>query len=259
MSILQPKARRFRGARRFQQHGKLQRLSVLRLVQNDAKVFFANPLRSDRMLQQLFRKRDLISVGDESVVESKIEIITLHLRRDAGGRIAHPFSQRRKLLLPEVVVFGYQLERRWQTEIMTEVGQEFHAERVDRAEEGAIERSLHFVSQIFLEQRLPRALLHFVRRTIGEGDDDQTRQSFRGVRRTRDRQDAPRDRSGFARTRRCDYRKIVVQLAGETSAHGFIARLHHVSHSSFSSTSAGCASAHLSSKMSLSMCNVARG
>ena len=49
-------------------------------------------LRGDRMLQQLFRERDLISVGDESVVESKIEIITLHLRRDAGGRLAHRFS-----------------------------------------------------------------------------------------------------------------------------------------------------------------------
>src|SRR5437899_2596312 len=48
---------------------------------------------------------------------------------------------------------------------MTEVSQEFHAERMDRAEEGAIECSLHFLSQIFLEQSLPRALLHFVRRT----------------------------------------------------------------------------------------------
>ena len=106
MSILQPKAPRFRRARRFQQHGKLQRLSVLRLVENDTKVFFANPLRGDRMLQQLFRERDLISVGDESVVESKIEIITLHLRRDAGRRIAYPFSQRRKFRLPQLCEHG---------------------------------------------------------------------------------------------------------------------------------------------------------
>src|SRR5207249_8353945 len=102
MSNLQPKTLRFRGARRFQQHGKLQRLGVLRLVENDTKVFFANPLRGDRMLQQLFRERDLISVGDESVVESKIEIITLHLRGDAVGGVADPFSQRRKFLLPEL-------------------------------------------------------------------------------------------------------------------------------------------------------------
>src|SRR4030095_9595486 len=142
---------------------------------------------------------------------------------------------------------------------MTEIGQEFHAERVNRAEEGAIECSLHFLSQIFIEQSLSRALLHFVRRTIGEGDDDQTRQNFHGVRRTRDRQDAFGDRSGFAGTRRCDYRKIAVQLAGKTSADTFVARLHHISHSSFSRTSAGCVSAHLSSKMSLSIGNVASG
>src|SRR6266700_7759092 len=102
MSILQPKPSRFRRARRFQQHGKLQRLSILRLVENDTKVFFANSLCCDRMLQQLFRERDLISVGDDSVVESKIEIITLHLRRDARGRIAHPFSQWGEFFLPKL-------------------------------------------------------------------------------------------------------------------------------------------------------------
>src|SRR6266480_2879425 len=105
---------------------------------------------------------------------------------------------------------------------------------MDSAEEGAIECSLHFLPQIFLEKSLPRALLHFVRRTIGEGDDYQMRQSIRGVRRTRDRQNTLRDRGGFARTRRRHYRKIAVQLADKTSAHGFVARPHHVSHSSFS-------------------------
>src|SRR5439155_137293 len=66
------------------------------------KVSFANPLRGDRMLQQLFRERDLISVGDQSVVESKIEIIALQFRRDARGGVADPFSQRRKFILPEL-------------------------------------------------------------------------------------------------------------------------------------------------------------
>jgi hypothetical protein len=99
---LQPKALRFRRARRFQQHGKLQRLGVLRLIENHAKVFFANPLRDDRMLQQLFRERDLVTVRDESAVESKIEIIALHFRRHAGRRVAYPFSKRRKFLLPEL-------------------------------------------------------------------------------------------------------------------------------------------------------------
>src|SRR5213592_4832845 len=102
MTILQPKALRFGRARHFQQYRKLERLGILCLVEDDTKAFFANSLRGDRMLQQLFRERDLISVGDESVVESKIEIITLHLRRDARGRVADPFSQRRKFFLPEL-------------------------------------------------------------------------------------------------------------------------------------------------------------
>src|SRR5205823_7578988 len=76
------------------------------LIENDTKVFFANSLRGDRMLQQLFRQRDLISIGDEPVVESKIAIITLHLRGDARGRFADPFSQRRKFLLPELSKSG---------------------------------------------------------------------------------------------------------------------------------------------------------
>src|SRR6516162_8785998 len=142
---------------------------------------------------------------------------------------------------------------------MTEVGQEFQAKRMDCAEKGAVKRSLHLLPQIFLEQRLPGALLHFVRRAIGERDHDQTRQNFGGVRQTRDRQDPFGDRGGFAGTCRCDYRKIAVQLAGKTSAYTFVARLHHVSHSSFSRTSAGWVSAHLSSKISLSIGNVASG
>ena len=99
MSILQPKALRFRRARHFQQHRKLQRLSVLCLVEDDTKAFFANSLRGDRMLQQLFRERDLISVSDESVVESKIEIITLHLCRDARGGGADPLVAEAQIFL----------------------------------------------------------------------------------------------------------------------------------------------------------------
>src|SRR5262245_35959601 len=123
---------------------------------------------------------------------------------------------------------------------MTEVGQEFHTKRMDGAKEGAIECGLHFVRQMFVEQSVPGALLHFVRRTIGERDNHQTRQNSYRVRRTSDRQDAFGDRSGFAGTSRCDYGKIAVQLAGKTSACKLVVRLHHISHSSFSRTSAGC-------------------
>jgi hypothetical protein len=94
---------------------------------------------------------------------------------------------------------------------------------MDGTEEGAIECGLHFRAQIFLKQSLSRALLHFVRGAIGEGDHDQARQDFDGVSGTRDRQNALRDRSGFARSGRRHDRKITVKLAGKTSASGFVA------------------------------------
>jgi hypothetical protein len=113
-------------------------------------------------------------------------------------------------LLPQVLIVFDQVKRRRQTKIMTEIGQEFHTKRMDCAEERAVECRLHFLSQIFLEQSVPGPLLHFVRRTIGEGYDNQTRQNSDRIRRTSDRQDTFGDCSGFAGTGRCDYRKIVV-------------------------------------------------
>src|ERR1051325_9355060 len=130
---------------------------------------------------------------------------------------------------------------------------------MNRTEEGAIECSLQFVLQILPEQSLPGALLHFVRGTVREGDDDQARQNLHGARRTSDGQDPFGDRCGLSGTGRCDHGKIAVQLTDKTSACVFVAWFHHVSHSSFSTTSAGCVSAHLSSKISLSIGNVASG
>ena len=106
MWILQPKAFRFGRTRHFQQHGKLQWLSVLCLVKDDTKVFVANSRGGDGMLQQLFRQRDLVVVSDHSVVESKIEIITLHLCCDARGGSAYPLSEKCKFFLPELSKLG---------------------------------------------------------------------------------------------------------------------------------------------------------
>src|SRR5262249_12826937 len=49
---------------------------------------------------------DLISVGNESVIESKIQIITLYFRRNAGGCVANPFSQRSKFFVPKLSESG---------------------------------------------------------------------------------------------------------------------------------------------------------
>src|SRR4029079_13354000 len=102
MPVSPPKALRFGRARHFQQDRKLQRLSILCLVEDDTKAFLANSWGSDRMLQQLFRERDLIVVSHHSVIQSKIAIITLHLCGDARGGSANPFSQRYKFFLPEL-------------------------------------------------------------------------------------------------------------------------------------------------------------
>src|SRR6476646_6604436 len=106
MSILQPKALRLGRTRHFQQHGELQRLRVLCLVEDDTKTFFANSRSGDWMLQQLFRERDLIVVSDQPAIESKSEIIKLHLCSDARGGGADPLSQRRKFFLPQLSKLG---------------------------------------------------------------------------------------------------------------------------------------------------------
>ena len=89
-------------SRRFEQHGKLRRFGVLRLIENDAHLFFANARRCDWMLQQFFRQRDLISVRNESALESKIEKIALHFCRNTGCGVVYPFAQRRKFLSPKL-------------------------------------------------------------------------------------------------------------------------------------------------------------
>src|SRR6476620_8352614 len=102
MSILQPKALRLGRTRHFKKNGELKRLRVLCLVEDDTKTFFANSRSGAWLLQQLFRERDLIVVSDQPAIESKIEIIKLHLCSDARGGGADPLSQRRKFFLPEL-------------------------------------------------------------------------------------------------------------------------------------------------------------
>src|SRR6476620_5952858 len=124
MSILQPKALRLGRTRHFQQHGKLQRLRVLCLVEDDMKTFFANSRSGDWMLQQLFRERDLIVVSDQPAIESKIEIITLHLCSDARGGGADPRSQRRKFFLPELSKPGvWRRETNWPAQLFPIAGE----------------------------------------------------------------------------------------------------------------------------------------
>jgi len=80
---------------------------------------------------------------------------------------------------------------------MTVVGQQFHAERVDRSEKCAVERVHNLGRKFLFKDLLPGALLHLVRRTVREGHHHKARKDFSRISRTRDLQYAIGDGAGF--------------------------------------------------------------
>ena len=83
LSILHETARCFRWSRDFDKHKKLLRICVLRFVEQDAMIIFANAPRDVRQPHQLARERDLVRVRNRATREAKIPIIALHFCRDA--------------------------------------------------------------------------------------------------------------------------------------------------------------------------------
>src|SRR4029077_21084692 len=96
----QPAASRIRPARDFREDGELRGISVLRLVQYDAEVLFAQAPGCDRMLQQFIRERDLIGVSDEAAFDPEIAKIALHFGSDTERGLRHPRAQRCKRVIP---------------------------------------------------------------------------------------------------------------------------------------------------------------
>src|ERR1051326_2430625 len=88
-------------ARRFQKHGELRRLRILRLVKNDAVIFLANSPGCDRMPEQLPGQRNLVAVSDEAALEPKIEKSALHFGGDVDCGVINPSPQGRKCFAPE--------------------------------------------------------------------------------------------------------------------------------------------------------------
>ena len=66
--------------------------------------------RRERMLQQFIRERDLIIVGDKAALEAELAIIALHFRRHTGRGVAHPFAQRRKLIVQSCDEFEFEMK-----------------------------------------------------------------------------------------------------------------------------------------------------
>src|SRR5262249_43842655 len=76
--IFEPGAAGFQGSRDFQEHKKLLRIGVLRFVEDNSIVFFANALGYIRKPHQFSCQRNLIGVRDETSLEAKLAIIALH-------------------------------------------------------------------------------------------------------------------------------------------------------------------------------------
>ena len=110
---------------------------------------------------------------------------------------------------------------------MPVIGQQFHAERVNRSEECAVECIHHFGRKFFFEDLLPGALLHLVRRAIREGHDHETRQDLSRISRPRDLQNAVRDCARLTRSGGSHHGKIPVEFIGESTPIGLIAWLFH--------------------------------
>src|SRR5262249_32207799 len=100
--------------------------------------------------------------------------------------------------------------------------EKLHAKTVDRAKEGAIESCQEIGRRALFENTLARALLHFVRGAVGEGDHHQPWQPFRSL--PRNLYDPFRDRCRFARPGGGDHGKIPLQFRDETVALRLILR-----------------------------------
>src|SRR5437867_13199812 len=99
------------------------------------------------------------------------------------------------------VIFGNKIERRRQSKIMAIVGEQLHAEAMNRAEEGAIERGLDCWRALFFENPLSCSLLHLIRCAMSESHDHKLRQDFDSVSALCQLNDALANRVGFARAR----------------------------------------------------------
>ena len=100
---LEPAAGRVRWPRHFEEDGKLCGIGILGFIEDNDRVELANPACGFWMLEEFIRERDLVGVGDDTALETKIAIIALHFARDADRGLVHPAAQRNKSLLPDFI------------------------------------------------------------------------------------------------------------------------------------------------------------
>src|SRR5204862_4301291 len=89
------------GARDLQQYKELLRISVLRFIENDAVIIFANAAHYIRKPHEFSSERHLVRVLDEAALESELAIIALHFSSDTKSARIDPITQRAKRIAPE--------------------------------------------------------------------------------------------------------------------------------------------------------------
>src|SRR6202011_657454 len=96
----QPAASRIGRASDLRKDGELRGIGVLRFVQYDVEVFFAQAPGRSRMLKQFIREGDLIGISDQAALDPEIAEIALHFGGNAERGLRHPRAQVYERLIP---------------------------------------------------------------------------------------------------------------------------------------------------------------
>ena len=100
-SFFPPKTGRIRRARDLEENQKLLWICILRFVQDDAVVFFADAPDNVGLSDQFNRECHLVCVGDNAALESEIAIGLLDLCRDAESAGVEPIAHRLESAAPQ--------------------------------------------------------------------------------------------------------------------------------------------------------------
>src|SRR5262245_32912671 len=99
--MFDPSAGCLGGARDLQQYKELPRISVLRFIENDAVIVFANASHYIRKPHEFSSERHLVRILDEATLESELAVIALHFSGNTKSVRTDPITQRSKRITPD--------------------------------------------------------------------------------------------------------------------------------------------------------------
>src|SRR5204863_7584931 len=92
--IIYPSAGCLCGARDLQQYKELLRISVLRFIEDDAVIIFANAAHYIRKPHEFSSERHLVSILDEAALEPEPAVLALNFSSNTTSACIDPFTQR---------------------------------------------------------------------------------------------------------------------------------------------------------------------